>query len=158
MKKGRRKFLWQVVGGIAGLTGLSRLAKAMSSNDAAVSSDEPCSVVPWRCSPEYTCNQFRGISCQNAFNCVSTFTCGPSWFGDFKCEQLEFSCGNFQCLTYGGEPGAQFHCLARFANCNIFKCDPGDFSCEKDKHYICSSSASALSTAAYAVSITPPEF
>jgi hypothetical protein len=154
MKEGRRKFLWQVGGLIAGLTGLSRLARAMSSNDAAVSSDEPCSVVPWNCNNNYTCDQFGGITCQNGFNCVSTFTCGPTWFGDFKCEQLEFSCGNFQCITYGGEPGAQFHCLARFANCNIFKCDPGDFSCEEGKHYSCSSTT--LSTA-YAVSIVPPE-
>lgn len=165
MKESRRKFLWQVGGGLAGLTGLLKLAKAMSAQESVATLEEPCSTVPWDCPTSYTCDKLGGIACQNKFNCITTFTCGPTWFGDFKCEQLEFSCGSFECKTYGGEPGAQFHCLANFNYCNSFECDPGDFSCEIPKHYkclnnepaySCSASVGTLSTA-YAASISPPE-
>ncbi len=165
MKKGRRKFLWQIGSGLAGLTGLSKLAKAMSVQESVTTSDEPCSSVPWQCAPRYTCDALGGITCQNRFNCVSEFDCGPTWTGDFKCEQLEFSCGFFECVTYGGEPGAQFHCLANFSYCDTFNCDPGDFSCKIPEHYrclkgesaySCSQSVGTLSTA-YAVPIIPPE-
>ncbi len=152
MKEGRRKFLQQFGVSLAGLTGLSKLAKAMAEGGAATSSTEPCSTVQWECQPKYQCDQFRGISCQNRFNCIVTHICGPTWFGDFKCEHLEFTCGNFECK--GSEPGTQFHCLARFSYCNDFNCDPGDFSC-KPEHYSCSATIS--STSAYAVPIAPPE-
>lgn len=162
MKESRRKFLWQVGSGLAGLVGLSKLTKAMSEQEATVLSDEPCSVVPWECELKYTCDKFGGITCANRFNCVSTFTCGPTLTGDFKCEQLEFSCGSFECK--GSEPGAQFHCLANFNYCNTFNCDPGDFSCKVGKHYKClkneptySCSTSIETLSAYSAPIVPPE-
>lgn len=162
MKKSRRRFLLQISSGLAGLTGLSKLAKAMSDQEPV--STEPCSTVPWECTGGYTCKAFGGITCQNRFNCASTFTCGPNWTGDFKCEQLEFSCGSFECKTYGGEPGAQFHCLANFSYCGTFNCDPGDFNCEIPEHYKCLKNESEYSCSqnvgtlsAYSTPIIPPE-
>lgn len=164
MKSDRRKFLWQVGSGLVGLTGFSKLAKAMVEQETATTSNEPCSSVPWECAPKYTCDRLGGIACVNRFNCVSTFKCGPTWFGDFKCEQLEFSCGRFDCTTYGGEPGAQFHCTANFSYCNDFNCNPGDFSCQVGRSYHClknepaySCSASVGPLTAYAIPIVPPE-
>lgn len=164
MKSNRRKFLWQIGSGLAGLTELSKLAKAVVEQEITTASNKPCSTVPWDCAPSYTCDHFRGIACVNRFNCVSTFKCGPTWFGDFKCEQLEFSCGGFECTTYIGEPGAQFHCNANFNYCSSFECDLGDFKCEVGKHYHClkkepvySCSASVGPLATYAAPIAPPE-
>lgn len=166
MKEGRRKFLWQVSSGLVGLAGLSRLAKAMTEQETSTVSNEPCSPGPWECQPKYTCDKFAGITCQERFNCILTFTCGPNWFGDFKCEQLEFSCGTFKCETFVGEPGAQFHCMANFSHCRDFTCNPGDFSCKIPDHYkclkgesaySCSASPSAGTLSAYATPIVPPE-
>lgn len=124
-KQSRRQFLWQVGAGLVGLMGLSRLTKAMAVSQQTRA--DALAAVPIPCGVVCATNPFH---CPAAFVCTG-FHCGPSFLGDFEC-QNDFDCqpgGNFKCL--GSEPGNQFECFISF-DCNgpaTFWCDPGDFWC-----------------------------
>lgn len=133
-KQSRRQFLWQFGTGLAGLTGLLKLAKAMAADQRPNVAAIPAPVPP--CVGGVICAAPMApfFHCGAAFVCIGGFTCGPSWLGDFEC-QNDFDCqqppggGQFKCS--GSEPGNQFECSVSFDcnGANPFWCDPGDFWC-----------------------------
>lgn len=138
-KQSRRQFLWELGMGLAGLMGISKLVKAMTvelkPNVIAIPPVVPCiggvACVP-PAQPFYHCPAL--------YNCGFGFQCGPSWLGDFEC-QNGFDClgggyPNVQFKCIGSEPGTQFECNIIFScnghptyGLNAFWCDPGDFWC-----------------------------
>lgn len=128
-KESRRKFLWQMGMGLAGFTGLSKLAKAMTGKPQPLAIPRCIPDEPVECADTqgYSCNQGEfWYHCHNSFTCPQQFTCGGSWTGDFKCYQEAFTCNEFNCN--GSESGFQFFCETQFG-CVIFNCDPGDHAC-----------------------------
>lgn len=131
-KQSRRQFLWKVGAGLAGLTGLSKLVQAMAADQKphAVAVPIPPCMAGVTCAPPGP-----SFHCPALFSCIGGFQCGPSWLGDFEC-QNDFDCqtppgagGQFKCV--GSEPGNQFECFISFDcnGANPFWCDPGDFWC-----------------------------
>lgn len=130
----RRQFLWQLTG-IAGLTGLGRLAKAMAQTIQPLHriADEEC------VDPELpiTCNHPANYDCVDpghnctdnvGFYCTNDFDCG-SWLNDFICEDRFHCTGGFDCQ--GGGRGPEFTCRGGSNEPDgYFICNPyGQFDC-----------------------------
>lgn len=130
-KKSRRAFLWQVGAGLVGLTGLSRLAKAMTAPQPFAIPRCPDPDIPVFCdsSDPFTCDQAQlDYNCYNSFTCITNFTCGGSATGDFDCENETFTCHNFTCT--GAEPGVDYTCDRGFiCGGTDFNCQRTDFAC-----------------------------
>ena len=133
-KQSRRVFLWQVGAGLVGLTGLSRLAKAMTFPQPLAIPRCPDPNIPVVCDSTgqpYTCDQAQlYYHCYNSFTCVNDFTCGGSANGDFQCENEPFTCQtHFRCM--GAEPGVDYTCDSGSFTCGgqVFECQITDFAC-----------------------------
>lgn len=140
MKKGRkdnqsrRQFLWQLAG-VASLTGLGRLAKAMAQvikpsaswrdewcpdPDSPVTCDHPDA---YDCdAPGHDCTKNEGFYCTNDFDCGSELN-------DFRCEDKFHCTSGFDCQGYG--IGPEFTCQGQSGdNDGYFICNPyGQFTC-----------------------------
>lgn len=132
-KKGRRIFLWQVGAGLLGLTGLSRLAKAMTAPRPLFIPRCPDPDIPVVCDQDpFTCDQAQQFyTCYNSFTCEPKFVCGGSFSGDFNCEKEPFSCRIFTCQ--GADYGVDFTCKPSYScGGTDFQCERTDFTCPQN--------------------------